>query len=231
MRETDCSCIGREALSHPRHALNGGTLPNGTRVGDSLRRVGRNACVSGNGTHVSGNGIQASGSPDTIPELPRRRCPVGVARSFLDPRVLALLVVAALVLGTLNSAWLWFRRAETQSLDKPSDSVCRDYCEAVWEGVDLTALKAPRRHSPPRTIESIRRQYGGAHHLTDEQIAHAFWQRYLPHLDRDEVVADMLAPPPGDPSTQRAAYVVAGGSPSQCLASCRLCGKAVCRAN
>ena len=47
VRETECSCVGKEASSHPRHALNGVTLPNGTRVGDFLRRVGRNVCVSG----------------------------------------------------------------------------------------------------------------------------------------------------------------------------------------
>ena len=37
VRETECSRVGREALSHPRPALNSVTLPNGTRVGDERR--------------------------------------------------------------------------------------------------------------------------------------------------------------------------------------------------
>ncbi|MDE0691778.1 MAG: hypothetical protein OXI55_05970 [Gammaproteobacteria bacterium] len=114
----------------------------------------------------------------------------------------------------------------------PNDTVCKDYCDAAWERVDLVT-EAAEVVTARISIAAIRQQYGDeVSQLSDEQIADAYWREYYSDLyTRDAFMAHMLDPPTDRPTkAPRPAANIGGRSPELCLASCRLCGKPMCLA-
>ena len=112
----------------------------------------------------------------------------------------------------------------------PSSSVCENYCEAAWEGVDLS-VEPVKKVTGGLTIETLRAQWYGQGNnqetVTDEQLAESYWENFYSDRPKDLFIAQMLDPPK---VVRRPIVSVAGHSPSQCLASCMLCGAAICYA-